>query len=49
MNKLMSLIEKYFTPIANWLGNQRHFSAISKGSMGVIGICLIEKYCFIMV
>ena len=42
MNSFMTFIQEKLTPIANFFGAQRHFSAMQKGFMATVSFILVS-------
>lgn len=48
MNKMMEKIQKAMTPMANFMGNQRHFASMQKGMMATIPVILVSAIFMII-
>ncbi|WP_368901380.1 PTS sugar transporter subunit IIC [Oceanobacillus oncorhynchi] len=48
MDKIMKFIQEKLTPIANFLGQQRHFSAMQKGIMTTLSFILVSAIFMII-
>lgn len=48
MNSFMTFIQEKLTPIANFFGAQRHFSAMQKGFMATVSFILVSAIFMII-
>ena len=48
MNSFMTFIQEKLTPIANFFGAQRHFSAMQKGFMATVSFILVSAIFMIL-
>ena len=48
MDKIMTFVQEKLTPVANFFGKQRHFSAMQKGFMATVSFILVSAIFMII-